>query len=189
MAAIVTTAGWAADHHPGTTAGDTEAVVCGAVMSMLTPTTPASARLPARSNTDPLADFAAPSVASVTGSGQWTTPLRSSAQANVTLTSPLFQPAALAGVRSTEMVGSVLSSLTVAESVPRLPAPSRALPSTCVPDVSVDTTWSGVIELATTPLPPVSSVAVKCTVTSLRFQSSALAVGVRMCDTIGARLS
>ncbi len=58
------------------------------------------------------------------------------------------------------MVGAVLSSLTVTESVPVLPARSFAEPATWpVAEVSWLTVTSGVMDATSTPEPPSSSVA------------------------------
>src|SRR5918911_46841 len=89
------------------------------------------------------------------------------------------------------MVGTVLSSLTVTESVPRLPARSLAWPLTTWPAavVSALTTWSGVTVAGSTPEPRASSLASKWTVVVALFQPAALAAGVSVWVTVGAMLS
>ena len=73
---------------------------------------------------------------------QVATPESASAQTNITVTSRLFQPAALAaGDRGPLIVGFVLSMLmpdTVA--VPEFPALSTAVPVACCAAPSVDVT-------------------------------------------------
>jgi hypothetical protein len=85
--------------------------------------------------------------------------------------------------------GAVLSSFTFTESLPRLPATSKASPSTVRPAVSSWTRTSCVMVAASTPEPPSLSVASKCTVTSLEFHSFAFGVGASVWVTIGAMLS
>ena len=85
------------------------------------------------------------------------------------------------------MVGAVLSSLTVTESVPTLPAVSVAEPLTTCPAVSVETV-TGAVTLAT-PEPESSSLAVNVTVKSLLFQSFAFGAGAIVWVTVGAMLS
>src|SRR4051812_23320482 len=155
-------------------------------MSM--PPTVTVAVLPALSVTVPLAVLA-PLPDSTTGSGQVATPDRPSEQVKVTVTGPEYQPLAVLVplVTAPVMVGLVLSSLTVTVSVPTLPAVSLAVPMTTWPAVSV-VIVTGAVVLAT-PDPLSSSLAVKVTVTSPLFQSSAFGLGDRLCSTAGATLS
>src|SRR5918993_1364028 len=83
----------------------------------------------------------APLAERTTGSGQVATPDRASAQVKVTVTGPLYQPLAVLVplVTAPVMVGAVLSSFTVTESVPLLPAVSLDVPLTTWPAVSVET--------------------------------------------------
>jgi hypothetical protein len=167
----------------------TSAVVSvGFSRSMAIPPSVAVAELPARSVAVPLAVFV-PLVESTTGSGQTATPDRPSEQVKVTVTGPSYQPLAvlLPAVMAAVMIGAVLSSLTVTESVPMLPAPSFAVPVTTLPAVSVETV-TGAVRLAS-PEPASSSLAVNVTVTSRLFQSSALGVCDREWVTVGAMLS
>ena len=98
----------------------------GFVLSMLTCSTVADAALPAVSVAEPEADWFAPWSVSVTSGAHAFTLESASAQVKWTVTGPLFQPLAFAGVRSVVIVGGVLSSFRVTESVPRLPATSSA---------------------------------------------------------------
>src|SRR5438067_7009454 len=119
----------------------------------------------------------------------WTPPW--SAHVKWTVTGPVYQPPALGlVVAAPAMVGAVLSSLTVTESVPTLPARSAALPLTSLPAVSVLMVWSAVTVLRSTPEPPISSsLASKCTVASAWFQPAAFALQVTVWVTAGAMLS
>jgi hypothetical protein len=88
----------------------------GGVLSMLIPLTVAEAELPARSWHVPLTDWFASSVERVVGAGglPGARPESASAHWKLTVTFVLFQPFAFAtGVADPEMVGGVLSSLTV----------------------------------------------------------------------------
>src|SRR5437764_244763 len=99
---------------------------------MLMPLTVAEAVLPALSLAVPVTDCAAPSLLSVVGPAQLATPDSASLHMNESVTSVLFQPAALgAGDAAPVIVGGVLSMLmplTVAEAA--LPALSLAVPVT-----------------------------------------------------------
>src|SRR5215212_3192079 len=155
---------------------------------MLIPLTVVLAVLPARSLTVPLAALA-PLADRITGSGQATTPDSASEQVKLTVTGPLYQPLAVIVplVTAPVMVGAVLSSLTVTESVLTLPAVSVAVPLTSWPAVSAETV-TGAVTLAT-PEPRSSSFAVKVTVTLPLFHSSALGAGDSVWVTVGATLS
>src|SRR3954453_15046370 len=160
---------------------------------MLIPETLPVPTLSATSFAEPLADCAAPLLDTVTSSWQEARPERTSGQGKWTLTGPTYQPL-LPMVPVTMdplMVGLVLSSLTVTESVPVLPAVSLAEPLTTRPVVlvSVLITWSGVTLPTATPEPGSVSLASKCTVTSLLFQSDAFAFGFTVWVTVGAMLS
>src|SRR5688572_11335702 len=99
-----------------------------------------------------------------------------SAHVNVTVTALLYQPLdPRVPVGEAEIVGLVLSSLILTESVPTLPALSSADPFTICSAVSVLTRTSGVIVAVSTPDPPTSSVAVKWTVVSTLFHPKAFA--------------
>src|ERR671920_1718049 len=91
------------------------------------------------------------------------------------------------------MVGLVLSSLTVTESVAVLPALSFAVPLTWVPLVSVLMVLEAVVPPSATqearPEPPVSSAQLKVTVASALFQPAALGAGDTVWLMVGAVLS
>src|SRR3954447_1820124 len=152
------------------------------------PPTVAVAVLPARSVTVPDAVLV-PLADSTTGSGQAATPESPSAQVKLTVTGPVYQPLALLVplVMAPAMVGAVLSSLTVTESVPTLPAVSFAVPVTVVPAVSAATVTGAL--MAATPEPASSSLAAKVTVVALLFQAAAFGCGETLCVTAGAMLS
>ncbi|WP_436496774.1 hypothetical protein [Actinokineospora sp. HUAS TT18] len=119
--------------HPSVDVG----VRLGGVRSMPIPPTVVDAVLPTPSTTLPPTDWSAPSPVSSTGSVQPATPDWVSAHAKKTVTGPLFQPCALAGVRLPEIVGTALSIHT-ARLLPvtssRLPAVSTLQNSmTCLP--------------------------------------------------------
>src|SRR5262245_22786584 len=116
------------------------------------PLTVADAEFPALSVTVPTAVLA-PLAVRTTGSGQVATPDRPSAQVNATVTGPTYQPLSplLPLATAPLMVGAVRSSLTVTESLPRLPALSRAEPETSIPAVSSPTRTSGVTVSRSTP--------------------------------------
>src|SRR6478735_5126697 len=107
---------------------------------MLIPATVAVPVLPALSVAVRVAVLA-PLADTMTGSGQVATPERASEQVKVTVTGPEYQPLAVLAplVIAPEMLGAVLSSFTVTESVPTLPAVSFAVPVTTCPAVSVET--------------------------------------------------
>src|SRR4051812_5123704 len=110
---------------------------------MLKPLTVAVAEFPAASNTVPVALRFEPFAETVTGLGQAAAgiPDRASEHVNVTVTGPTYQPLLpfVPLVIAPMMVGGVLSSFTVAESVPGLPAVSFAEPLTTWPLVSCET--------------------------------------------------
>src|SRR5215212_5420105 len=138
----------------------------------------------------PVTDWLAPLALNVTSSGQTATLASASLQVKWTVTGPAYQPLEFGLVVVAPLiVGGVLSSLTVTESVPRLPAKSSASPFTTLAEVSTFTTVSGVIVLGSTPDPASSSLAMKWTVVSALFQSAAFADGMSVCVTIGAMLS
>src|SRR5512132_2413960 len=158
---------------------------------MLMPLTVAVALLPAKSKASRDTDWPAPFAVMVTSSGQTATFDPSSAQVKCTFTGPTYQPPSPSWPLTTapEIVGAVLSSLTVTESVPRLPATSNASPLTIKPAVSSATVTSGVVLVGSTPEPPSLSFASKCTVTSDLFHWSAFGEGASVWVTIGAMLS
>ena len=89
--------------------GELTALMLGGVLSMFT-LSAAWAVLPARSTAVPPVAWPAPSSVSVTGPEQLAIPDPPSLHANVTLTSVLFQPAALgAGAGTAAIVGAMLS--------------------------------------------------------------------------------
>src|SRR5438034_2827369 len=165
----------------------------GFSLSMLMPATVALARLPAMSVAVRVSDWFAPLPVRVTSSGQTARPDRASEQVKCTVTGPTYQPLLplVPLMMAPLIMGAVLSSLIVTESVPRLPAVSLAEPLTTVPLVlvSVLTVTSGVMLLGSTPDPGSVSLASKCTVTLLLFQSAALAAGVSVWVSVGPMLS
>src|SRR5919106_850136 len=88
-----------------------------------------------------------------------------------------------------EIVGAVLSSLIVTESVPRFPARSSAEPLTSMPAVSLVIVTGAVSVEVSTPLPLSWPHAGKVTGRWELFHSSALGFGDRRCVTAGAMLS
>jgi hypothetical protein len=91
-------------------ATDRDALMLGAVLSMLMPDTVALALLPALSVAVPVTDWFAPSIDSVVGALQLATPESASVHVKLTVTSVLFQPAALpAGSASPMIVGGTIS--------------------------------------------------------------------------------
>src|SRR4051794_664977 len=104
---------------------------------MLIPDTEAVPVLSATSLAPPVADWAAPLFDSVTSSWHEASPERASEQVKCTLTGPTYQPFLPTVPLTTAplMLGAVLSSLTVTESVPVLPAVSLAEPLTTRPVV------------------------------------------------------
>ena len=95
-------------------AGETDAAAMGGVKSMLMPETAADALLPARSEQMPVADCPAPFAFRTLGRlhPSAATPDRASNAEYATVTSDLFQPAALAaGARIADATGGVRSML------------------------------------------------------------------------------
>src|SRR5690348_3280303 len=93
--------------------GTPEAVVVGAVRSILMLPTVALAVLPALSLTEAAADRLLPSPLTTVSAGQATTPERLSAQVQWTVTSPVNQPLPFGVLTMLPlMVGLVLSTLT-----------------------------------------------------------------------------
>jgi hypothetical protein len=87
------------------------------------------AEFPATSETVPLMICPTPSVVTVCGGGQLTTPDKLSEQVKVTVTGVLFQPVAEAsGDCVAVIVGGVKSKLTLTQAVAGSPAVSKALP-------------------------------------------------------------
>ncbi len=168
-------------------------VIAGASPSTLTGPTVVLASLSALSTAFPVAASPCPSTCVPVQVAIPDCTLPVSAHANVTVTALLYQPlepSVPLGVA--EIVGLVLSSFTVTESVPRLPAKSSADPLTSWPAVSVLRRTSGVIVAGSTPEAPSSalSTAEKCTVVSSLFQPRAFAAtGRSVCDTVGATSS
>src|SRR3954471_5609602 len=157
---------------------------------MLMPLTLAGVLLPALSVAVPAATLA-PLAVRTTGSGQVAMPARASEHVKVTVTGPLYQPLAVwvPLVIAPVMAGAVLSSLTMTESVPTLPAVSVAVPVIAWPAVSVETVTGAVRVPVATPEPLSSSLATNVTVTLVLFQSSAFGWGDRLWLTAGAMLS
>ena len=88
--------------------------------------TEVEAVFPARSITVPVITWFIPSVVTVTGSEQVATPLMESEQAKVTVGSALWKLAAFgAGETDAEIIGSVLSTLSVTEVEAVFPARDR----------------------------------------------------------------
>ena len=112
--------------------------MAGFSWSMLMPSTVAVAVLPAKSTACRVTDWFAPFSVSVTSSGQTATPASESEQVKCTFTGPTYQPPLPSWPLTIAPLidGAVLSSLTLTESVPRLPATSNASPLTVRPAVS-----------------------------------------------------
>ena len=128
----------------------------------------------------PVADCSAPLVGQrSTSSGQVATPDRASEQVKCTVTGPAYQPLAVLVplVIAPVMVGAVLSSLTVTESVPTLPAVSFAEPVTTLPGRLGAMTVTGAGDARRRRSPCRRPWRRRCTVTSLLFQSSAFGFG------------
>src|SRR5215211_7685618 len=160
-------------YHPAALGADVTAPLSdGAVLSMSTSPTVSSPVLPATSVAVPVTDWSSPSL-SVFGAEKVSTPDSSSPARKDTVTSSLYQPAALAG-RSAE-------PLTVAGSVAVLPASSVAVPVTTCAAPSSATTLSGV-HVA---MPDRTSSHSNDTVTSDLFQPAAFAAGVSACEMVG----
>jgi hypothetical protein len=115
-----------------------------------------------------------PSELTEDGDGQLVTPESESAQANVTVTAVLFQPAAFGGgLCDAVTCGGVLSILRVTLVLAEFPAPSVAVPLMDWPTPSVVTvTGGGQTTLADAPPPHVN-----VTVTWVLFQPAAFGVG------------
>src|SRR5262245_24708065 len=93
----------------------------GGTASTLSPATVALRALPATSTALPVTDWLAPLSSSFASAGQVATPESASPQVKWTVTAPLYQPAALGARSGAPLIdGAVLSSITVAWSVPRL---------------------------------------------------------------------
>src|SRR5207302_201331 len=105
-----------------------EAVRTGAVLSTLMPVTVSEALLPAASVAVPVADWSVPSPRTF-GAETVATPDSESSAVKCTVTSSLYQPAALtARSGAAVIVGLVLSMLTSAVLLAELPALSVAEP-------------------------------------------------------------
>src|SRR5437763_227480 len=168
-------------------AGAAWPTMVGAVLSTLIAATVAEAALPAASVAVPVTDWLAPSP-TVGGVVQLATPDRPawSAQVKPTVTLALYQPLALAGRSgAAEMVGGVLSMLTVAGSVAVLPALSVAVPVTGWSVPWVVTVWAAVHPA----MPDRASAQVKVTLTSVLFQPWVLAAGAWVWLMVGAVMS
>src|SRR6266404_3953174 len=165
--------------------GLTTALTAGRLLSMLS-VTDTLAWFPAMSTAVPLTTCPAPSVLTVTGSGQRAIPLTTSVHVKLTRTSVLFQPAAFGGGLTTALTaGRLLSMLSVTDTLAWFPAMSTAVPLTTCPAPSVLTvTGSGQRAI---PLPP--SVHVKLTRASVLFQPAAFGGGLTTALTAGRLLS
>src|SRR5436305_1845100 len=103
-------------------AGDTVAVMMGAVLSRLT-VSAVLAVLPAKSVACLVIAWLPPSALTSTGLGHTATPEPASLHENITVTSELFHPAALArGLAVAEMAGGVLSIFNVTLTLAVFPA-------------------------------------------------------------------
>src|SRR4051794_14604371 len=111
----------------------------GFSLSMLIPDTVATSGLSATSVADPTVDWLAPLFDSNTSSWQDASPDRASEQVKCTFTGLTYQPflPTVPLATAPPMLGAVLSSLIVTESVPVLPAVSFAEPLTTRPAVLV----------------------------------------------------
>src|SRR2546426_3227588 len=119
-------------------------------------------------------------------SGQWAIPLVASVQMNLTITSALCQPAALAGgLTDAVMTGPLLSTLRLNVVLAWFPATSMAVPLTTCPAPSV-LTVTGAGQRA---IPLVASVQMNLTVTSALCQPAALAGGLTDAVMTGPLLS
>ena len=165
--------------------GTTVAVIVGAVLSM-SMVTVALAALPALSVAVPVTTWPAPSVVTTRGAGHEAIPDRSSAQTNVTVALPFSHPAAVgSGATVAEIVGAVLSMLSVTLAAAVLPALSVAVPVTTWPWPSVLTSRDAG-HVAT---PDPESLHAKLTWTSVRFQPAALATGDALAVMVGGVVS
>src|SRR3954452_1233353 len=159
-------------------------VMVGAVSSMSIPDTVALSLLSAASVALPVTDWLCPSPSSA-GDAQATIPDKLSSQVNATVTFALSQPNPL-GERSgePEMVGLVLSTLTVAVSLAVLPATSAAVPATVWPAPSVVTGVES--EQEAMPDRPSWSAQSKVTVTSVLFHAASFGWGETWWLIVGA---
>jgi len=97
-------------------AGERDAVIVGAVLSMFTVTQKGAEVFPATSTASPQIDWLAPSVVRTTGEGQVCTPDPLSEQVKVTVTFALFHPAEFgAGVTAAVIVGAIVSVVNACE--------------------------------------------------------------------------
>ena len=172
--------------HPAAVgSGATVAEIVGAVLSMLSVTL-AAAVLPAVSVAVPLTTWPAPSVVTTRGAGHEAIPDRSSAQTNVTVVLPFSHPVAVgSGAMVAEIVGAVLSMLSVTLAAAVLPALSTAVPVTTWPCPSVLTSR----EAGHVATPDPESLHAKLTWTSVRFQPAALAAGDALAVMVGGVVS
>src|SRR2546422_683900 len=130
--------------------------------------------VPARSSARPTNSWSAPSLVTVIGGGQKAMPLSPSEHTNVTVASRLVQPFAFGpGVTVARIVGAVRSMLMRAPANAMFPARSTARPSVSCPAPSV-VTVTGSLTVA---IPDRASLALKRTVTSVRFQPAAFGGG------------
>src|SRR6266545_2548876 len=165
-----------------------DAVVVGAVLSMSTAGLLALVVLPALSLTDAATFLPAPSPPIVLLSGQPTSmPESASEHAQATVTSPAYQPAALAPVVGAPLrTGATLSMLT---------GPTVALAVLSALSVAAPTRdWSApssvrVVVPGQLLMLDSSSAQVKLTVTAVLFQPLAFAAGLRTPAIVGAFLS
>ena len=146
----------------------------------------AEAELPALSVAVPEMVWFAPSAVTAIGAGQEAIPDKESEQAKVTVTCPLFQPAALAaGDADAVMVGEDLSIFNVTLAEAELPALSVAVPEMVWFSPSAVT----VIGAGQEAMPERVSEQVKVTVTGPLFQPLALAAGEAEAVMVGEDLS
>src|SRR4051812_5643194 len=159
-------------------------VMVGAVSSMSIPDTVALSLLSAASVALPVTDWLCPSPNSAVGE-QSLTPESASWQTKPTVTFALYQPYPL-GERSgePEMVGLVLSTLTVAVSLAVLPATSAACPTTTWDSPSA-VTGTGA-EQEAMPDRPSWSAQSNVTVTSVLFHLAAFGWGETWWPIVGA---
>ncbi len=128
MALQVTVSAWLYQPFPSA-ARDGVAETSGGVPSILIPVTVSCDAFPALSVHVPVADSFDPSLLTVCCTVEDTTPDPESVHDHVTVTSPLFQPPALAGVRLTKaIVGAVASYSKEKLPPPLFPALSVQLP-------------------------------------------------------------
>src|SRR5205085_1551235 len=111
-------------------AGDSAAIMLGAVLSRLI-ATEAAAVFPALSRPVPVVVWLAASVATVTGAEHVSMPLNASVHVKAIITLELFQPNAFGtGDRAAVTVGTVLSRFTAIEVFEANPAWFTAVPVT-----------------------------------------------------------